>query len=84
MKPRQEQKQVAMFFVRRWFCKVLFNCCEAIRPCLNFLQIQMLQPQTMDSKIKKNDIKIIKASCLKVNKSSIVYTVDTRQLESRL
>ena len=32
----------------------------------------------MDSKIKTNDIKIIKASFLKVNKSSIVYTVDTR------
>ena len=65
--------------VKRLFRKALFCCCEEIFLSWNFLQIPMLQAQTMNRDGKENDIQQKEAALNEIKNFAMLNTAEKRK-----
>ena len=64
--------------VKRLFRRALFCCCEEMFLSWNFLQIPMLQAQTMNRDGKENDIQQKEAALDEIKKFAMLNTAERR------
>ena len=69
--------------VKRLFRKVLLCCCEEMFLSWNFLQIPMLQAQTMNRDGKENDIQQKEAALDEIKKFAMLNTAEEGKPASR-
>ena len=65
--------------VKRLFRKALFCCCEEMFLSWNFLQISMLQAQTMNRDGKENDIQQKEAALDEIKNVAMLNTAERRK-----
>ena len=69
-------------FVKRLLGESLFCCCEAIFPCLNFLQMPTLQPHMMNIRIMMYGVQTYTACLYEIKSCDVLKTAVIRRVST--